>query len=306
MNKSILKKESRVYENILDFPRFVMNEILTEWKPYQVLKSHDKKVQNLQKYIAMTNAMHEIDDNIYHDLDPDNFYVKEIKFIDKTVYLVQGVNAGYTKQSSTFNTSSAYSNIFRYLEDGNKNTIILYVDPIKNFYLNPRTIVSKDLKTYDKEWLETETDKCLYSWFHKVYSDLREFVADCYSEYQMYTVDKNCTITLDELLVKSIFVWYYSNDLEEGNDGIIKTNMINKYDPSNIIMMILMSLSIYPLCRCRISKSKDIESNIVNSTNRFANTIKLSKVFTTEEFKDADILTRSIMIKEKEFEINHD
>jgi hypothetical protein len=36
------------------------------------------------------------------------------------------------------------------------------------------------------------------------------------------------------------------------------------------------------------------------------NTLKLTKVFVTDKFKNANVLERSMMIKEKEFEINHE
>jgi hypothetical protein len=36
--ENLSKKESRQYENILDFPRFIINEILPDWKSYQMLK----------------------------------------------------------------------------------------------------------------------------------------------------------------------------------------------------------------------------------------------------------------------------
>ena len=36
------------------------------------------------------------------------------------------------------------------------------------------------------------------------------------------------------------------------------------------------------------------------------NTLKLTKVFVTDKFKNATVLERSMMIKEKEFEINHE
>ena len=71
-------------------------------------------------------------------------------------------------------------------------------------------------------------------------------------------------------------------------------------------MMILLSLRIYTGYDV-IKNDKNKPPEILDSANNFtANIIKLSKVFTTEEFKDADVLTRSMMIKEKELELNHD
>jgi hypothetical protein len=283
-----------------------MNEILIDWKPYQILKPHDKKVQIIKTYLSYSNAVHDINHDLYYDIDEKNFCVKEIKFMGKTIYLVSGINKGYSEQRITL-IEEIEPMLFRYLEDGTKNTMILYVDPIKDFYLNPRTIVSKDLKTYDKEWMETEEDKRLYSWFYKVYIDLREFVIDCYTENPKYTIYNDWTIELCDLLVQSVFVWYYSNDLDEdtsGLTGIIKSAVA--YDPSNIIMIILLSIRIYS--GYNVTKQDGIGLPKLSDSYKKSmyNIILLSKVFTTEEFKDADVLTRSMMIKEKEFEINHD
>ena len=64
--------------------------------------------------------------------------------------------------------------------------------------------------------------------------------------------------------------------------------------------MIFKSLHIYPHTKLdNISTSDGFNKSIEN-------TLEFTKVFITEEFKDADILTRSMMIKEKELELNHD
>jgi hypothetical protein len=104
-----------------------------------------------------------------------------------TIYLISGIDLPDSVRREKINRS-AKPIIYKYLEDGTRNNIILFVDPIRDFYLNPRTIISRDLKDYDKEWLESQEDKNLYNWFYKIYHDLCELITDLYTEYPEYRI----------------------------------------------------------------------------------------------------------------------
>ena len=300
--KSISKKESRVYENPLDYPRFIMNEILSKWKSYQVLKPHDKRVKTLVRYLACFDLLEDIDNRVHCFGNMDDIQIKETKFMNYTMYLVSGIDLPDTVRKEKINRS-VKPIIYKYLEDGTRYNIILFVDPIRDFYLNPRTIISRNLKEYDKEWLESQEDKNLYNWFYKVYHDLCELITDLYTEYPEYrigTKEDKYLINLSNLLVESVFTWYYYNDETETNHSNIIRKDYTPFDSKNILLMIFKSLHIYPHTKLdNISTSDGFNKSIEN-------TLEFTKIFITEEFKDADILTRSMMIKEKELELNHD
>jgi hypothetical protein len=64
--------------------------------------------------------------------------------------------------------------------------------------------------------------------------------------------------------------------------------------------MILKSLHVYSFVFDEDKwMTEEFDKSIIN-------TLKLTKVFVTDKFKNATVLERSMMIKEKEFEINHE
>ena len=64
--------------------------------------------------------------------------------------------------------------------------------------------------------------------------------------------------------------------------------------------MILKSLHVYSFVFDEDKwMTEEFDKSIIN-------TLKLTKVFVTDKFKNANVLERSMMIKEKEFEINHE
>ena len=299
--ENLSKKESRQYENILDFPRFIINEILPDWKSYQMLKSSDKRKKNLMRYIKARWRMDSINNKKHFKYtNEEDVSIRETKFMDKTIYLVSGVtrNDAYMKKYSV--KDRLYNITYQFLEDGTRDTIILFVDPIREFYCNPRTIVSKDLKKYDTEYTDYQSEKNIYSWHYKIYTDLSDLIIDMTDEFIEYNIgtDELYKIPLSKLLVESVFTWYWSYE-EDLNSSIIRVDN-KKYNPTNNILMILKSLHAYSFI---IDKDKCMTEEFDKS---IINTLKLTKVFVTDKFKNANVLERSMMIKEKEIEIKHE
>ena len=302
--ENLSKKESRQYENILDFPRFIMNEILPDWKSYQILKSSDKRRKTLLRYIKARWRMDNLQGKSYFKYtDEEHVAIRETKFMDKTFYLVSGVTRSdsYMKKYPFKNSTYNIQNItYQFLEDGTRDTVILFVDPIREFYCNPRTIVSRDLKEYDKEYLESQSEKNIYSWHYRVYLDLSDLVIDMTDDFIEYSIgsDQIHKIYLSKLLVESVFTWYWSYE-EDLHSSIIRVDD-KKYNPINNILMILKSLHVYSFVFDEDKwMTEEFDKSIIN-------TLKLTKVFVTNKFKNASVLERSMMIKEKEFEINHE
>jgi len=302
--ENLSKKESRQYENILDFPRFIMNEILPDWKSYQILKSSDKRRKTLLRYIKARWRMDNLQGKSYFKYtDEEHVAIRETKFMDKTFYLVSGVTRSdsYMKKYPFKNSTYNIQNItYQFLEDGTRDTVILFVDPIREFYCNPRTIVSRDLKEYDKEYLESQSEKNIYSWHYRVYLDLSDLVIDMTDDFIEYSIgsDQMHKISLSKLLVESVFTWYWSYE-EDLHSSIIRVDD-KKYNPINNILMILKSLHVYSFVFDEDKwMTEEFDKSIIN-------TLKLTKVFVTDKFKNATVLERSMMIKEKEFEINHE
>lgn len=302
--ENLSKKESRQYENILDFPRFIINEILPDWKSYQMLKSSDKRKKNLMRYIKARWKMDNLQGKSHFKYtDEEHVSIRETKFMDKTFYLVSGVTRpeSYMKKYAFKNSTYNITNItYQFLEDGTRDTVILFVDPIREFYCNPRTIVSRDLKKYDNEYLESQSEKNIYSWHYKIYLDLSDLVIDMTDDFIEYSIgsDQMYKIYLSKLLVESVFTWYWSYE-EDLHSSIVRVDN-KKYNPNSNILMILKSLHIYPHGIIEdICMTEEFDKSILN-------TLKLTKVFVTDKFKNANVLERSMMIKEKEFEINHE
>ena len=302
--ENLSKKESRQYENILDFPRFIMNEILPDWKSYQILKSSDKRRKTLLRYIKAKWRMDNLQGKSHFKYtDEEHVAIRETKFMDKTFYLVSGVTRSdsYMKKYPFKNNTYNIQNItYQFLEDGTRDTVILFVDPIREFYCNPRTIVSRDLKEYDKEYLESQSEKNIYSWHYRIYLDLSDLVIDMTDDFIEYTIgpDLMHKISLSKLLVESVFTWYWSYE-EDLHSSIIRVDD-KKYNPINNILMILKSLHVYSFVFDEDKwMTEEFDKSIIN-------TLKLTKVFVTDKFKNATVLERSMMIKEKEFEINHE
>ncbi len=300
--ENLSKKESRQYENILDFPRFIINEILPDWKSYQTLKISDKRRKTLLRYIKARWRMDNLQGRSYFKYtDEEHVAIKETKFMDKTFYLVSGVtrSESYMKKYS-FNKNSTDNITYQFLEDGTRDTVILFVDPIREFYCNPRTIVSRDLKTYDTEYADSQSEKNIYSWHYRIYLDLSDLVIDMTDDFIEYSIgsDQMDKIYLSKLLVESVFTWYWSYE-EDLHSSIIRVDD-KKYNPINNILMILKSLHMYRIIHDEDKwMTEEFDKSIIN-------TLKLTKVFVTDKFKNANVLERSMMIKEKEFEINHE
>jgi hypothetical protein len=120
---------------------------------------------------------------------------------------------------------------------------------------------------------------------------------DEFIEYNMGT-DQLYKIPLSKLLVESVFTWYWSYE-EDLHSSIIRVDN-KKYNPINNILMILKSLHVYSFVFDEDKwMTEEFDKSIIN-------TLKLTKVFVTDKFKNANVLERSMMIKEKEFEINHE
>jgi len=302
--ENLSKKESRQYENILDFPRFIINEILPDWKSYQMLKSSDKRKKNLMRYIKARWRMDNLQGNSHFKYtDEEHVDIRETKFMDKTFYLVSGVtrsDAYMKKYPFKISTDNIHNITYQFLEDGTRDTVILFVDPIREFYCNPRTIVSRDLKTYDTEYTDSQSEKNIYSWHYRIYLDLSDLVIDMTDDFIEYSIgsDQMYKIYLSKLLVESVFTWYWSYE-EDLNSSIIRVDN-KKYNPNNNILMILKSLHVYSFIFDEDKwMTEEFDKSIIN-------TLKLTKVFVTDKFKNANVLERSMMIKEKEFEINHE
>jgi hypothetical protein len=235
--------------------------------------------------------------------DEEHVAIRETKFMDKTFYLVSGVTRSdsYMKKYPFKNSTYNIQNItYQFLEDGTRDTVILFVDPIREFYCNPRTIVSRDLKEYDKEYLESQSEKNIYSWHYRIYLDLSDLVIDMTDDFIEYSIgsDQIHKISLSKLLVESVFTWYWSYE-EDLHSSIIRVDD-KKYNPINNILMILKSLHVYSFVFDEDKwMTEEFDKSIIN-------TLKLTKVFVTDKFKNATVLERSMMIKEKEFEINHE
>jgi hypothetical protein len=121
-------------------------------------------------------------------------------------------------------------------------------------------------------------------------------------EYIEYSIGSNkiYRISLANLLIESVFTWYWSYE-EDLHSSIIRVDN-KKYNPISNILMILKSLHAY-----QHSIMEDEDICMTEEFNKsIINTLKLTKVFVTDKFKNANVLERSMMIKEKEFEINHE
>jgi hypothetical protein len=305
----ITKKEPRKYDSIFDFPRFVFNEILSDWKSYQTLKSHDMRRKSIIRYITAKWKVFNLEDKIHLSYEnKDDLQIKVIKFMDKTFYLIKGARRSNSYKAKNKVHLSQPPIAYSYFEDGTRNECILFADPIIEFYTNPRTIVNKTLDGYDDEWYNTNEERCLYRWFFKIYSDLCELVTDCYETYPNFMIGDKNTISLGELLVESLMVQYWYTDNIEKDVAGIKRAKQNVYNANNNVMMILKSFHIYRHTveggtSFHYTGCYGLDSNF---NIYMKNIIELSKLINSDLFRESDNIKRSALIKEKEYEINHE
>lgn len=303
-------KENRVYDSILDFPRFISNEVLTEWKEYQKLKPYSAKRKEILRYIKTIWKLNNLKDKPHLAItNLDEVQIKVVKFMDKTIWLVSGVNRDRTWKIKNTKIDRAVPVIYCGMADGSDSHFILFVDPIRDFFARPRTILSRDLKSLDEEFNRSDQDKALFKWYFKVYTDLLLFLNDLGCMYSIFFTniinkEQEYSIELRALLIKSVFVDYYTSP-EDSFNGIVKADQ-SKYNPINILFMILGSLYIYPHIYMNMRFVDSMVPVSEELKKALSNTIKLSKVILSDKFRDADILQKSILLKEKEYEINHD
>jgi hypothetical protein len=124
--------------------------------------------------------------------------------------------------------------------------------------------------------------------------------------------DKNLNNVNQKLIVNQLF--YKRNNYTSKKkakpkvaDIILAENKLKlKYNPINILFMILGSLYIYPHIYMNMRFVDSMVPVSEELKKALSSTIKLSKVILSDKFRDADILQKSILLKEKEYEINHE
>lgn len=153
-----------VTKNVFMYPQFLIDNLFTEYKSYQLLNSSSKEFKSIESIVDINLSIMEQCNTKKYCLSENGLTIRKILVNDKTIYFVFGVSLNEDIDFS----NEQYSYIETYFDKINdpiinimNKTMIVFGDVLKGILMNPRVIYTDDLTKLDPDITKSRKSRYL-------------------------------------------------------------------------------------------------------------------------------------------------
>lgn len=143
-----------VTKNVFMYPQFLIDNLFTEYKSYQLLNSSSKEFKSIESIVDINLSIMEQCNTKKYCLSENGLTMRKILVNDKIIYFVFGIGLNENLDFS----NEHYSYIETYFDKINdpvinimNKTMIVFGDVLKGILMNPRAIYTDDLTKLDPD-----------------------------------------------------------------------------------------------------------------------------------------------------------